>query len=156
MKSVLVVLALVLAGSLASAQESYTFSVGGTTTNRASVLGQLELGRVQQNTDVCTRASLPSDCTQAQACVALGVTGGASCTAADAIAAQARIYPASLAGRESFVANELVRRYVETFLGRAKAEEANAFKTWCVSASQAQRDPICTAAGLPAGCYPCP
>ena len=152
----LILAALVLGlGSLASAQETYSITVGGTTTNRNSIVGQIELGRVQKNTDVCTRALLPASCTQAQACVALGVIGGSSCTAADALAAEARIYANTLGGREAFVVNELIRFRVPVYLLEQITREAAVYKTWCQSASQASLNVVCAAAGLPNGCYPC-
>lgn len=139
------------------AQETYSVTVGGTTTNRSSIVGQIELGRVQHNTDVCRRSVPPlaDTCTQAQACVALNVPGGASCTAAQALALEARIYAATLAGREAFVTNELVRFRVPIYLLEQITREAQVFKTWCASASQTNLNTVCTAAGLPAGCYPC-
>ena len=150
---ILAVLVLLFAGR-ASAQETYSFSVGGTTTNRNSIVGMLELGRTQNNTDVCTRAVLPATCTQAQACTALGVAGGASCTATDAINARARIYPASLAGREAFVANELVRINAPNFYAEQIRRDAAALAAFC-AISQANRDALCSLLGLGAGCGAC-
>ena len=159
-KLILTVLVFLFAG-LASAQETYSFSVGGTTINRNSIVGMLDLGRVQNNTDVCLRQKdlsgasvLPASCTQAQACVALGVTGGASCTAQDAINARARIYPATLAGREAFVANELVRINAPNFYAEQVRRDAAALAAFC-AISQANRDALCTLLSLPAGCGAC-
>jgi len=154
-KLVLLAALFICSASLASAQETYSVNVGGTTTNRNSIVGQIQLGRQQNNDDVCSRAKLASGCTQAQACVALGVVGGASCTGADAITANARIYPDSLAGRESFVANHLVRFRAPIYLDAQIVIEANTVKTWCTTASQADLNTICALAGLPAGCKPC-
>jgi len=154
MNRILATLAFVLVAGLASAQETYSISVGGTTANRNSIVGQLDLGRTQNNTDVCTRASLPASCTQAQACVALQVTGGASCTAADAISAHARIYANTLAGRESFVANELIRLRAPDFLAEQTVRDQAAVTAWC-AISQANRDSFCTLIGLAAGCGAC-
>ena len=155
MKKLILAALLVAFASVASAQETYSITVGGTTTNRNSIVGQIELGRVQKNTDVCTRAELPASCTQAQACAALGVTGGASCTAADALAAEARIYAATLAGREAFITNELIRFRVPIYLLEQISREAAVYKTWCQSANQTSLNVVCAAAGLPNGCYPC-
>jgi hypothetical protein len=143
-----------LLASLTSAQETYSISVGGTTANRNSIVGMLELGRVQNNTDVCTKAVLPANCTQAQACVALNVAGGAACTGADAITARARIYPASTLGREAFVANELIRIRAPEFYAEQVRRDTLAVAAFC-AISQANRDALCTLLGLPAGCGAC-
>lgn len=156
MRKELITAALLLGlAGISQAQETYSVTVGGATTNRNSIVGQIELGRVQHNGDVCVRGLLPVSCTQAQACVALGIAGGASCTAADALAAEARIYANTLAGREAFVTNELVRFRVPIYLQEQIMREALAYKAWCVGANQTQLNVVCTAAGLPSGCYPC-
>jgi hypothetical protein len=154
MKRLILTVLVLLTASLASAQETYSFSVGGTTGNRNSLVGMLELGRVQNNTDVCVRAALPATCTQAQACTALGVAGGASCTAPDAIAARARIYPASLAGREAFLANEMVRTKAPEFYAEQVRRDAAALAAFC-AISQGNRDALCSLLGLVAGCGAC-
>ena len=154
MKRLILTLTLSLFAGLASAQETYSFSVGGTTGNRNSIVGMLELGRVQQNTDVCTRADLSAPCTQAQACTALGVTGGASCTAQDAINAHARIYPATTAGREAFVANEMIRTRVPDYYAEQVRRDTAAVAAFC-AISQANRDALCSLLGLGAGCGAC-
>ena len=161
MKRLILTLALFLFAGLASAQETYSFSVGGTTGNRNSLVGMLELGRLQQNADVCAKPAalqppviLPATCTQAQACTALGVAGGASCTATDAINARARIYPASLAGREAFLANEMVRTKAPEFYAEQVKRDAAALAAFC-AISQGNRDALCTLLSLPAGCGAC-
>jgi hypothetical protein len=154
MKRLILTLSVLLFAGLASAQETYSITVGGTTTNRNSIVGMLELGRTQWNTDVCTRAVLPSSCTQAQACTALGVNGGAACTAADAIAVHARIYPATTAGRESFVANEMVRTQAPNYYAEQVRRDTLAVAAFC-AISQANRDALCSLLGLGAGCGAC-
>jgi len=154
MNRLILAVLVILSASLASAQETYTVTVGGTTTNRNSLVGMLELGRVQQNTDVCTRASLPSTCTQAQACVVLGVAGGSSCTNLDAVAARARIYPATLVGREGFVTNEMIRVRAPEYYAEQVRRDAVTLASYC-AASQTNRDALCTLLGLGAGCGAC-
>jgi hypothetical protein len=154
MKRLILTLSVLLFAGLASAQETYSVTVGGTTTNRNSIVGMLELGRLQSNADVCTRAVLPSSCTQAQACTALAVIGGATCTAADAIAAHARIYPATTAGRESFVANEMVRTQAPNYYAEQVRRDTLAVAAFC-AISQANRDALCSLLGLGAGCGAC-
>jgi len=161
MKRLLAVVALLLFAAFANAQETYSVTLGGTTTNRASLVGQVDLGRVQVNSDVCTAKALAATCTQAQACVAYGVAGGAACTAADALAAEARIYPDSTGGRESFVANQVVRFRLSMYLTEQLRREADAYKSWCVDANQTARNTVCALVNainpaVPAtGCNPC-
>jgi len=154
MKRLILAVLVILSASLASAQETYSVTVGGTATNRNSLVGMLELGRVQQNTDTCARASLPSTCTQAQACVALGVTGGASCTNLDAVSARARIYPATLVGREGFVTNEMIRVRAPEYYAEQVRRDAVTLASYC-AASQTNRDALCSLLGLAAGCGAC-
>jgi hypothetical protein len=161
MKTKFLALAVLLCAASLSAQETYSVTVGGTTTNRNSILGQIDLGRNQNNADVCARAQLPATCTQAQACTALSVAGGASCTAAQAIAAEARIYPNTTAGRESFVSALMVRAYAPQYLAEQIRREANAFAFWCQAADQTARNAVCAIINavnpaIPAtGCNPC-
>ena len=157
MRKLLLAVAVLFVAASVQAQETYSVTLGGSTTNRNSLVGQVELGRTQHNTDVCRRSTPPlaDTCTQAQACVALGVEGGASCTAANALAAEARIYAGTLAGREAFVTNELIRFRVSIYLLEQITREAAVYKTWCQSANQTSLNVVCAAAGLPNGCYPC-
>jgi hypothetical protein len=154
MKRIVLAVLVLLTASLASAQETYSINVGGTTSNRNSIVGQLELGRLQNNGDVCTRAALPSTCTQAQVCTLFQIAGGASCTATDAIAAHVRIYPSSTAGREAFVANELIRLRAPDFYAEQVRRDAAALAAFC-AISQANRDALCSLLGLGAGCGAC-
>jgi len=161
MKKTLLFAALLCVASVSSAQETYSITVGGTSANRNSLVGQIELGRVQNNSDVCARALLPSSCTQAQACTALGVAGGGACTAPAAVAAEARIYPATLAGREAFVAALMVRAYAPQYLAEQLRREAAAYIGWCQGADQTARNQVCAIINavnpaIPAtGCNPC-
>ena len=144
----LVLLALFLAPA-AVAQETYNFSLGG------AFVTQLDKGRVLGNYAICRSLLLPKTCTQAEACVVEPqVTGGAACTATDALAAGRRIQPNTLAGRQSFLANTLVRAQLPNYDAAWAQEELTDFKAFC-AASQANKDAICTAASLPAGCGVC-
>ena len=161
MRKLLLAVAVLFVAASVQAQETYSVTLGGSTTNRNSLVGQVELGRVQVNSDVCTNKGLPADCTQAQACVAYAVPGGASCTAADALAAEARIYANTLAGRESFVANQVVRFRLSMYLTEQIRREAAAYSGWCAQANQTQRNSVCALINaanpsVPAtGCNPC-
>lgn len=151
MKKLIQVVCLTLLASVASAQETYSVAI----TNVNNV-AKIELGRVQHNLDRCEVNSQPEGCTQAQVCVAANVAGGASCTVGAAIAAGQRIYPNSLAGRESFVANELVRASMDGFVQKQKHLDLNKARAFCSAATQIQLDAICSAFGLSAGCFVCP
>lgn len=156
MKKLIITIVLVMTAAAASAQEIYTFSVGGTTTNRASVVGQIELGRVQWNTEVCKNVSLPASCTQAQACVGHNTAGGAACTAQQALDGNVRIFPDSEAGRSSFVANIMVRNQVAQFLSiQIAKDQADALAAWQAK-NAADKDAICATLGMPAGCFAWP
>jgi hypothetical protein len=76
---------------------------------------RLEEERTNQNRDTCRRLwkrvvdaggaspwSPKGTCTQAQACVAAGAVGGASCSGSQANDANARIFAATQNGRENF------------------------------------------------------
>jgi hypothetical protein len=132
-----------------SAQETYSITlVAGNVT-------YLDLGRTQTNADVCTAKGLAVGCTQAQACVAYNVAGGASCTAADALAAGCRIWPDSQAGREGFIKELLIKAKLDDFIAEQRRRDRKAFYNWCQSASQASKDAACVAVGQSAGCYIC-
>lgn len=141
----------------ASAQETYSITLGGSTSNRASVVGQTEAGRLLNNYTVCQRAGLALTCTQAQACAALNVPGGASCTAAQALAMgpPARIYPDSLAGREAYSANSMIRYKAPVNVIELEAFEGAICKARCLSLTVAEKNARCADAGLPNGCNPC-
>ena len=159
-KLILAALVIGLSGA-ASAQETYSVTIGGTTANRNSMVGQIDLGRTQNNTDVCARALQAPTCTQAQACTGLNVPGGAACTPAQATAAEARIYPNSTAGREAFVAALMVRAYAPNYLAEQIRREAAAYLGWCQVADQTARNQVCAIINaanpaIPAtGCNPC-
>ena len=135
----------------AAAQETYSIAA-----NANQVTDLTEIVRTQ-NGQVCDRVNQALNCTQAQACTAAGVAGGASCTAAAARAANVRVYPLTQAGREEFVTFVIAGpRFVEL---RASAVPAFAQKKQCdfwAVATQTQRDAMCTAANLPTGCALCP
>lgn len=149
MKRIPLVLSLALLALPAVAQETYNFTLGG------AFVTQLDRGRLLNNYSVCRSLGLPKTCTQAEACVVEPqVTGGAACTAPDAIAAGRRIEPNTLGGRQSFMANTLVRAQLPNFDVAWAQEALNDFKLFC-AASQANKDAVCVAAGLPAGCGVC-
>jgi hypothetical protein len=158
MKKSLLALALVLLASLTYADETYSIVATGSTATLSSWLGGLDLFRIQQNADVCTRAKLATNCTQADACVALNVPGGASCTAAQANAADARIFTNTLSGREGLLAIKGLKWMAEEARARKAREEAGygVLSAWCgTNPNTSALDTMCAALGLSSGCYVC-
>lgn len=147
-----IALALVVLAGLAvasEAQESYTISV--TVNQQARVTRSVNV----QNQTTCIRLNQPAACTQAQACVAANAAGGASCTAAQARQANARIYPNTQPGREEF-ATAVFAKDVNEMINNAVALDQS---QWCVAfkaASLANQNSACTVVGYTSPCEPCP
>ena len=155
MKKLIPTLILVLVSGFASAQETYSVVI-----NAPANVAKLDIGRQLYNQSVCTRFSLPVSCTQAQACTAsFTATGqpatGAACTAAEAMAANVRIYPNALNGREGFLSNEMVKSALDGFSRQRAKLDFAALQGFCRTANQTQIDGVCTASGLLAGCGVC-
>lgn len=143
----------VLFAPWASAQETYSINA-----NANQVTDLTDIVRTQ-NGQVCERTNLALDCTQAQACTAAGVAGGASCTAAAARAANVRIFPLTQAGREEFVTFGIAApRFVELRAANVPAfAQQQQCKFWSApTTTRTQKDAMCTAANLPTGCQLCP
>ena len=155
MRKILLILAVLLAGSFASA-ETYTITMSGTTADTVAAkkteVGSTNLGRIQRNTDTCAKYNLASNCTQGAVCAAAGVSGGLSCTAPDALAAGVRIFPDSQAGREGFIQLEW-KRLNDAFLRRAIAEDAAPVD--CSGWTTQAKSDYCTGKGKPASCLMC-
>src|SRR5690349_13440752 len=130
----------------AEAQESYTASatVGQVADFRQYVLAI--------NRGTCRKYSLAATCTQAQACTAANAAGGASCTAAQARAASARIWPDTQAGREEFMTFVwLVPKFNEA--KSSLPSQANAdYCAWWSASNQTTKDAECSKIGAPNGC----
>lgn len=154
MKKLLYILLLLLISVSASAQE--TNSINVTVAN----VPRLDHGRILYNNNTCTGQGLAIGCTQAQACAAsLARTGapasGSSCTASEALANAARIYPNTQPGREQYHQDQIFK----TALDRIDREWAKTgafdFQAWCKTATTPQIDQICTDHGKSAGCGVC-
>lgn len=149
MKRTLLALIFVLAlGAIASAQETYSLPANATQTAdlRTYVLGV--------NRGMCRKAGFPTGvCTQAQACTAAGISS--ACTAAQARAADARIWPDTQAGREEFVTYQWVLpKFVEARATLRTSQQAELCEWW-KTASTANKNTICTTSGLATGCEIC-
>lgn len=139
----------------ASAQETYSIVI-----SVPANVTKIDIGRQLANQAVCTRFSLAASCTQAQACTAsFSATGqpatGGACTAQEAQTANVRIYPNTLAGREAFILQEMVRANMDIYARQKAKLDFAALQSFCKTATQPQIDGVCTASGLPAGCGVC-
>lgn len=140
---------LLLIAPLAVAQETYSVSLP------ANQVAQLDLGRQQTNRANCAKGNLGPTCTQQALCTALNVGTPGACTAGEANAANIRIYNNNQTAREAFITLELVKPPLASYV-QAQAEIALAgARTFCLSANQTQKDAVCTALGLSAGCGFC-
>lgn len=137
---------LLLAAPVA-AQETYSLPAGaGNVTTLSAVIAGL-------NGAVCDRGGLPRTCTQAQACTNLQTAGGASCTAAQARAANTRIYPLTQAGREEFVTFGIALPRFLDLVANQREEDRRASCTAWLALTQGTRDTFCTGTlSLSAGC----
>lgn len=136
-----------LAG-IVNAQETYSLPAGaGNVTTLTTLVAKTD-------GDTCQRWGLPRTCTQAQACVAASAVGGASCTAAQARAAAARIYPNTFAGREEYVTFEIALPQFLALVSSQQAEDRRAFCENWNAATPTTRNNFCTSIGLLAGCNP--
>jgi hypothetical protein len=150
-------LLLLLLPTSAMAQETYQFS------STAQQQARINRGRLLVNRATCLRLGLPAgfsdaaNCTQAQACIQAGAVGGASCTAAQARAENARIYPNTTAGREEAMVFEGVVPWVMGLTTTARATDPDAYCTnFWASANTTTRNAECTKSGLPNDCDICP
>lgn len=141
-------LAVLLFASPALAQETYSLS------GSATQVSQLDRDRASTNRQTCVRLGQVAACTQAQACTAAGAAGGASCTAAQARQANARIYPATQAGREEFLTFSYVAPEFQRRVKGAAADELNAAAAWFNAQNTATKNAECAKWGLANGCNP--
>lgn len=146
MKIKLVVLLSLLAAPLV-ASESYTTPINDSRQAQVTILVQA------QNVAVWRRAGVALASTQAQVCTALSVPGGASCTNAQARAANARIYPQTQAGREEFWNFKLLPDNFAD-VDQAVIQAARyLWRDWYKNvANQTAKDAECTNAGMAAPC----
>ena len=148
MKKVLLVL--ILLGAPVVAQETY--SIGGSA-------GQVtDLAAVVQATNerTCESWALAITCTQAQSCTAASAVGGSGCSAAQARAAKARLYPATQAGREEFVTFVIVAPVFTAMKADIAKRGQERLCSFWATANQTQKDALCTGSGQSAGCLLCP
>jgi hypothetical protein len=143
----LIVALLALAGA-AQAQETYSIPAN------AGQVATLTDILTYANIDTCQRLVSANTCTQAQACTAANAASGASCTAAQARAANARIWLNTQSGREEFVIFQIAApRFLDLAAGLASLKATIQARAAAL-ATQTAKDSSCTDLGLPTGCYP--
>lgn len=153
-KLILSLLLLSFAG-LASAQETYSFTI-----NLAANVAKLDIGRQLANQALVARFGLTGSATQADICAAsLAQTGqpasGSACTLIEANALGIRLFPNSQAGRELFINLNLIKAELDVFVRQKAKLDFAALQGFCKTATQPQIDGVCTATGLSAGCGVC-
>lgn len=136
-------LVLILLAAPAAAQETYSIAAtAGQVADLASIVAGFNQGR-------CKALNLATNCTQAQACVAANAAGGASCTAAQARAAGARIYGNSQSEREDYVLRELVQPEFVARKSSLFAQGQTAYCLWWDAQNQTTKDAELTKIGFP-------
>jgi hypothetical protein len=148
MKRLIFVLTLLGLVKVASAQETYSLPAG------AGNVATLTTLVTKHDGDTCQSYALPRTCTQAQICIAASTPGGASCTAAQARAADVRIYPNTFAGREEYVTFEVALPQFLALVSAQQSEDRRAFCENWNAASVSTRNTFCTSIGLGTGCNP--
>lgn len=148
----LLFLAFVLIAVPAAAQETYTINASaGNVTDLAAIVGGQNLRVCRRLSTVATNPTPPSNCTQAQACLAAQAPGGSSCTAAQARGINARIYPATQAGRDEYVTFKIA---LPAFLSQLKDAGSLHQTVGCEyllsPSGSTDLTNVCTNAGLPA------
>lgn len=143
------VLLFILISVPAAAQEAYTVNA------TAGQVTRLTKAVTIQNRQTCASQGFGPLCTQGQICVQVNAAGGNSCNPAQARAANVRIYPNTLAGREEFVTFALVVPAFQQLMGTAVMTDQQDFCAAFKAAAQGVKDATCATYGLPAACEPC-
>lgn len=150
MKRLLILATLFLLPAGLQAQEAYAVNA------TAGQVTRLTKAVTIQNRQTCASSGFSANCTQAQVCTQANAAGGASCTAAQARAANVRIYPNTLARREEFVTFGLVVPAFQQLTATATTTDQQDFCAAFKAAAQGTKDATCATYGLPAACEICP
>lgn len=113
---------------------------------------RFERNRIKLNTATCVSVGLAAGCTQTQARAAFCAKGNATapCTINGASSADVVIY--STIG--DYLDRFLIDAHAKDLKASQDAEDTAAWATWLAGATLAQKNAVCTAAGLAAGCLP--
>lgn len=133
-----------------TAQEAYTINASA---GQVASLSDIVAG---YNNQTCLKFALVIGCTQAQACTAANAAGGSGCSAAQARAANARIFPQTLAGRDEYVTFQIA---APTFLSQKAGIVGVAVASKCavfLAMNQTAKDAELTSIGFPTGGTTCP
>jgi hypothetical protein len=156
MKRALPLVLLLLIPALAEAQtENHTIPVSAANQVRQALVIS------KANRATCARFNLSFPCTQGAVCAAAGTPGGSGCTAAQARAAEVRVWStATLADREEFTIFGIAQPAFQELLAAATQEQVVAGCVNWAAMNTTQRNAVCSAytPALPAGCNPggCP
>ena len=120
-----------------------------TITTTAAQDARIERARVKANRATCLAVGLAEGCTQAQARAAFCAPGSAPCTVDGVGSATIRVF----ANANDF-AERIIRDYVFSLKQAQDAEDLETFAAWRKTATTEQKNAVCAAAGLPAGCLP--
>jgi hypothetical protein len=149
MKKAILVLAILLLATPA-------LGVTGTITWTDAQNARFDRDRLKINNAVCTAVGLGAGCTQAQARTAFCAREGSS----------SPTHPCTVGGQSSgdVVVYGTVAEYLDKWVITSfffpnlrqsqQIEDRNNFAKWQETASAAQKDAVCLAAGLAAGCLP--
>lgn len=146
-------LALVLfTASYAESQETYSGPA-----NAEQMAGVTDMVNIV-NRKLCKSLGLASGCSQGLACTTVvpPAAGGASCSPAQARNAGVRIFPQTFAGREEFFQWRIaLTKFNELRAEIVAANQAVQKESWDTG-TQTEKDAMCVAAKLSAGCllYP--
>lgn len=138
----------------AYAQEAYTVNAS------AGQVSDLQQYTLSLNRALCRTLNLAVTCTQAQACTAGNAAGGASCTASQARAANVRIWPDTLAGREEYnlffvAAPKLVEIRNLSPITFVPGPAMGDYCVWWTAQNATTRNAECSKVGAPNGCSVC-
>lgn len=149
MKRLLILAAFALLPAGLQAQEAYTVNAS------VGQVARLTKAITIANRQTCGQSGFPASCTQAQVCTQVNAGGGSACTAAQARAANVRIYPNTLAGREEYVTFGLVVPAFQQLTATAATTDQQDFCAAFKAAATATQNATCTSYGLAAGCEIC-
>lgn len=144
MKRLTVALALLFATSAAVADVTITYTLTDAQGAR------LTRAMKRHNRSTCNYYGLPNNCTQPQARTAFCERAGFPATSACDGSAQVDVF----SDLSKFAKREGARLITEEYASKDAAEDAAAFDAAKSAASTEQKNAVCAALGLPAGCLP--
>lgn len=131
-------------------------AVTGTITWTDAQNTRFDRDRLKINGEVCASVSLPANCTQAQARTAFCARPGSSsptspCTVAGQSSTDILVYGDVAEYLDKYV---ITRFFFPNLKQSQNIEDKNNFAKWQETATTEQKNAVCLAAGLAAGCLP--